>query len=92
MLLYKDNMFLSIIVFPFSSSYGPVFGAGADLSVASHCQSGMECYSNLGHSYGGNPESGDAHKYAKSSTLMGDYNFNVKDYEVFTIINTTAEL
>ena len=73
-------------------SYGPVFGAGADLSIASHCQGGMECYSNLGHSYGGTSTYGTAHKYAKCSTLMGDYNFNVKDYEVFTIINNDADL
>ena len=54
-----------------------MFGAGADLCVAGQCQTGMECYSNMPHSYSG--------ENASSSILMGDYNFNVLDYEVFTL-------
>ena len=65
---------------PLLFSYGPIFGAGADLSVASHCQSGMECYSNMPHTYTG--------ETASNSILMGDYNFNVLDYEVFTAVSS----
>jgi len=36
----------------------------------------MDSYSNLPHSYDGDN--------ASSSLLMGDYNFSVLDYEVFT--------
>lgn len=61
------------------SDYGPVFGAGADLSISSECNSNLESYSNLPHSYDG--------ENASSTILMGDYNFSVYDYEVFTIID-----
>ncbi|UYV60369.1 TLD [Cordylochernes scorpioides] len=57
-------------------SYGPIFGAGADLCIASNCNHNMSSYSNLPHSYDG--------EHASSTILMGDYNFNVADYEVFT--------
>ena len=57
-------------------SFGPVFGAGADLCIADNCNTGMESYSNLPHSYGG--------QHASCSILMADYNFSVSDYEVFT--------
>ena len=53
-----------------------MFGGGSDLCVASPCNQGMECYSNLPHTYHGDS--------ASASILMGDYNFNVVDYEVFT--------
>ncbi|XP_059050682.1 uncharacterized protein LOC131845620 [Achroia grisella] len=53
---------------------GPIFGAGADLLISSNCNSNTESYSNL-HSYG-DPES--------SATLVSDYNFTVRDYEIFT--------
>ncbi|XP_029179236.2 uncharacterized protein LOC114977880 [Acropora millepora] len=56
-------------------SYGPMFGAGADLCIADGCNEKPESYSNLPHSYDG-PQ-------ASSGLLMGDYNFTVKDYEVF---------
>lgn len=55
--------------------YGPMFGAGADLCISDECSERPESYSNLPHSYDG-PQ-------ASSSLLMGDYNFTVKDYEVF---------
>ncbi|CAN8024106.1 unnamed protein product [Ixodes persulcatus] len=58
--------------------YGPIFGAGADLSIANHCNSNMESYSNLPHSYDG--------EGASCTLLMGDYNFSVLDYEVFTTL------
>jgi len=57
-------------------SCGPIFGAGADLLIASNCNTNMDSYSNLPHSYDGDN--------ASCSILMGDYNFSVIDYEVFT--------
>ena len=59
------------------ADYGPIFGAGADLCISDHCNKGMHSYSNLPHSYGGDK--------ASCSLLMGDYNFTVQDYEVFTL-------
>ena len=59
----------------FSVRYGPMFGAGADLCISDECHERPESYSNLPHSYDG-PQ-------ASTSLLMGDYNFTVKDYEVF---------
>lgn len=58
------------------ANYGPIFGAGADLSIANNACTSMDSYSNLPHSYTGHA--------AANSTLMGDYNFNVLNYEVFT--------
>ena len=52
-----------------------MFGAGADLCISDECHERPESYSNLPHSYDG-PQ-------ASTSLLMGDYNFTVKDYEVF---------
>lgn len=60
------------------SEYGPVFGAGADLLISSNCNSNADSYSNLPHSYDG--------ENASCDILMGDYNFTVIDYEVFTLI------
>ena len=60
-----------------------MFGAGADLCIASGCEQGMECYSNLPHSYDG--------AHASCNLLMGDYNFNVANYEVFTPAQLTSE-
>lgn len=39
----------------------------------------MDSYSNLPHTYDGDG--------ASPSALMGDYNFTVIDYEVFTPVN-----
>lgn len=58
-------------------SCGPIFGAGADLLISHNCNSNSESYSNLPHSYDGDG--------ANSSSLMGDYNFTVINYEVYTI-------
>lgn len=62
-------------------SSGPIFGAGADLLIASNCNSNMDSYSNLPHSYDGDG--------ASPAALMGDYNFTVADYEVFTPMSTS---
>lgn len=42
----------------------------------------MDSYSNLPHTYDGDG--------ASPSILMGDYNFTVADYEVFTPVNTNV--
>ncbi|XP_054168086.1 uncharacterized protein LOC128965417 [Oppia nitens] len=60
------------------SDYGPVFGAGADLSIANNCNTNCESYSNLPHTYEGDN--------ASNTVLMGHYNFTAIDYEVFTTI------
>ncbi|KAK9880745.1 hypothetical protein WA026_013067 [Henosepilachna vigintioctopunctata] len=55
---------------------GPTFGAGADLLISSNCNTNVDSYSNLPHTYGGDG--------ASPTILMGSYNFTVADYEVFT--------
>lgn len=56
----------------FSLDCGPIFGAGADLLISNGCNSNLDSYSNLPHSYDG------------PGSLFSDYNFSVQDYEVFT--------
>ena len=56
---------------------GPIFGAGADLFISDQCHLNDDSYSNLPHSYDGEDASPDA--------LMGDYNFSVVEYEVFSL-------
>lgn len=58
----------------FVYSCGPIFGAGADLLISSNCNSNSESYSNL-HSYG---------DQMAPASLATEYNFTVRDYEVFT--------
>ncbi|XP_004522460.1 uncharacterized protein LOC101449859 [Ceratitis capitata] len=75
-----------IIKKPYAICYhpdcGPIFGAGADLLVTNNCNTNMESYSNLPHSYDG--------PNASYMTLFGDYNFTVVDYEVYTLATTSA--
>ncbi|XP_036326724.1 uncharacterized protein LOC118739471 isoform X2 [Rhagoletis pomonella] len=75
-----------IIKKPYAICYhpdcGPIFGAGADLLIANNCNTNMDSYSNLPHSYDG--------PNASYLTLFGDYNFTVVDYEVYTLSTTTA--
>ena len=69
------------------SNYGPIFGAGADLCISDRCDAGMHSYSNLPHSYGiDETSSSESASIASCSLLMGDYNFTVQDYEVFTLM------
>lgn len=63
--------------------FGPIFGAGADLSISSDCNGNSDSYSNFPHSYG------EANQYPVS--LAGDYHFKVDDYEVF-IPRTSQQL
>lgn len=73
---------MSVLIIILLSS-GPIFGAGADLLISSNCNSNMDSYSNLPHTYDG--------EGASSSILMGDYNFAVADYEVFAPMNGSSK-
>jgi len=70
-----------IVKKPYSICYhkecGPIFGAGADLLISNACNANMDSYSNLPHSYDG--------PNANYTSLFGDYNFSIQDYEVFTV-------
>lgn len=71
----------NVVKKPYSICYhkdcGPIFGAGADLLISNCCNANTDSYSNLPHSYDG-PNS-------NQSSLFGDYNFTIQDYEVFTL-------
>lgn len=71
----------NVVKKPYSICYhkdcGPIFGAGADLLISNCCNANLDSYSNLPHSYDG-PNS-------NQSSLFGDYNFTIQDYEVFTL-------
>lgn len=62
---------------------GPIFGAGADLQIANACNMNMDSYSNLPHSY-------DGGNNASSSSLFGDYNFTIIEYEVYTLASAPS--
>ena len=64
------------------SGYGPTFGNGWDIYIASEASSNTNSYSNLGHTY--NPPYGHSHgsEFAKSF-LAGSYNFQPDEVEVF---------
>lgn len=70
------NLLLQKLMQKHFFSFGPIFGAGADLLISSNCNTNMDSYSNLPHTYDG--------ESASQSVLMGDYYFRVADYEVFT--------
>ncbi|KAJ2944108.1 hypothetical protein O0L34_g18073 [Tuta absoluta] len=59
---------------------GPIFGAGADLLISNNCNTNSDSYSNL-HSYSSDPAAPSA---PAPASLAPDYNFTVRDYEVFT--------
>ena len=64
------------------SSYGPAFGGGYDIKIASYASSNTNSYSNLGYTY--SPPSG--HSYGSSfarSFLAGRSNFKPDEVEVF---------
>jgi hypothetical protein len=68
------------------ADFGPVFGAGADLSISSDCHENMESYSNLPHSY-----DDGLHASNNVNLLFGDYNFTLLDYEVFMPIENAQQ-
>ncbi|XP_049810586.1 uncharacterized protein LOC126253356 [Schistocerca nitens] len=72
----KFNIVKKMFAICYHPDCGPIFGAGADLLISSNCNNNMDSYSNLPHSYDG--------ENASCLALMGDYNFTVRDYEVFT--------
>ena len=59
-----------------NSIYGPTFGGGFDFRLCDNCDSSNSSYDNSGHSYETNGK-----KYA----MAGEYNFFVKDYEVYLL-------
>lgn len=77
-----------IVKKPYSICYhkdcGPIFGAGADLLISNACNSNMDSYSNLPHSYDG--------PNATFTTLFSDYNFSIQDYEVFTLASGNSNM
>ena len=64
------------------SSYGPTFGGGNDIYIASYASSNVNSNSGLGYTY--SPPSG--HRYGSSfaySFLAGSYKFQPDEVEVF---------
>lgn len=59
-----------------NSSYGPTFGGGNDLYIASGANANSNSYSNLGNSYEYPP-------HANASFLVGQQKFTVNELEVF---------
>ena len=58
------------------SGYGPTFGGGYDLYIASGANANSSSYSNLGHTYQC-PTNGN------SSFFVGQRDFSVNEMEVF---------
>lgn len=77
----EKNRYKYVFVFLFCSC-GPIFGAGADLLISNDCNANTDSYSNLPHSYDG--------PAASCASLLGDYNFLVTDYEVYTTAQAPA--
>jgi hypothetical protein len=61
------------------SSYGPIFGNGWDILVANSCNENTSSYTNLGNAY--RNDTG----LSGQEVFTGEYNFQVKEIEVFTI-------
>jgi hypothetical protein len=62
-----------------NSSYGPTFGGGHDIFVSDSSNTNANSYSNFGHSY-----VNDTGINGKQ-VFTGEYEFTVKEIEVFTI-------
>ena len=60
-----------------SSSYGPLWGGGHDLYLASGCRSNNSSTTNQSASY---------NYYGKTFTLSGGSNFQAEDYETYELI------
>ena len=60
------------------SSYGPSFGNGNDLHISTNANANSNSYCNLGNAYEDATGRGTA-------TFTGNQNFQVSDYEVFTV-------
>lgn len=70
---------MRIILNVFFCRCGPIFGAGADLLISNACNTNLDSYSNLPHSYEG--------VNASFISLFGDYNFTIIEYEIYTLAN-----
>lgn len=49
---------------------------GADLYISDKCNANTDSYSNLGHTYS---------SLCGDNSLLGEYNFSIVDYEVFSM-------
>ena len=78
--------FYNAVLFLYFSS-GPIFGAGADLSISSNCNVNCDSYSNQPHSY--ESDDPDSMDFEEPILLTPSYNFYVADYEVFAPANPT---
>ena len=58
------------------NGYGPTFGGGFDFYLCDNCNNSNSSYNNSDHSY---------NTYGKKNAVAGNYNFYVKDYEVYKI-------
>jgi hypothetical protein len=63
-----------------TSSAGPRFGGGVDLRVRDNCNENTSSYANLGSSYQNSTD------LPSREALAGEYNFQVKEIEVFSIV------
>jgi hypothetical protein len=61
------------------SGYGPTFGSGYAIYVADGCNENTSSYTNLGSGYRNDTGLND------TEVFTGEYNFQVKEIEVFTI-------
>jgi len=68
------------------TSYGPTFGGGHDLYIASSAASSTSSYSNLGHTYHTPVGVAYSSNEAKNA-LFGVYNFQPTQVEVFVLSN-----
>jgi hypothetical protein len=62
-----------------NSSYGPIFGNGHDIIVYDNCNENTNSYTNLGNAYRNDTGLNG------QEVFTGEYNFQVKEIEVFTI-------
>ena len=66
----------------FSSSYGPTFGGGNDITIRNYASSNSDSYSNLGYTY--SPPSGYNYGSTFAQTfLAGTYKFTPDEVETF---------
>ena len=63
-------------------SYGPTFGWGHDIYIASYASTSYSSYSNLGYNYGPPAGYSEGSSFAQSF-LAGSYNFQPDEVEVF---------
>jgi hypothetical protein len=63
------------------SYYGPLFGSANDIQVADDCNNNTSSYTNLGNSYANDTG------IAGTQFFTGEYNFTVKEIEVFQVSN-----